>query len=103
MFVVSRSITSMSSIDHDLIDKFDEVEISKKGGMEEEEALFDKKELQLEEHIDEGFCSRNPYIEARNRKFACLHEAMKALSIDQAIEDFECRSFFLSFVVQSLA
>ncbi len=33
MFVVFRNIESMSSIDHDLVDKFDEMEISKKGGM----------------------------------------------------------------------
>ncbi len=79
----------MSSIDHDLVDKFDEMEISKKGGMKQQVVLFDKEELQLEEYIDEGLglaLETFAYVEVRNRKIVCLHEAMKALGIDQAIE-----------------
>jgi hypothetical protein len=44
----------------------------------------------LEEHIDEdlGLAPKTlAYIEVRNRNIACLHEAVKALGIDQAIED----------------
>lgn len=80
----------MSGTNHDLIDKFDEVKISKKGGTKQEEALFDKEELQLEEHIDEGLGlapETLAYIEARNRNIVCLYEVMKALGIDQTIED----------------
>jgi hypothetical protein len=47
--------------------------------------LFDKEELQLEEHINEGLGlapKTLTYIEARNRNIAHLHKVVKALGID---------------------